>query len=141
MSYKVADFNDSLYHELLDQVKNDSLTDDNKTLLNDYIKPVLAQFVMYDGLTGMAINTTTAGLMVNSRDNSAPATNRQRADLARDFKGRANALADSFTRWIDQADVIVLYPKYSRAKNIRNFVKSTGGVITGRKRQIRIDDR
>lgn len=63
------------YNEMLEQVSGDSsMTSDNSALLNDWIKPALAHFVVNDALPAIRVNITSTGVMVNTSETSQSAS-------------------------------------------------------------------
>lgn len=87
---------DDFYTEILDEVEASTLTADNSTLLNDYLKPMVSYYVIYDAWHDITVNVTSAGVMISKSETSFNAGGGEGA-LARDAK---RAMAE---RW--QKDV------------------------------------
>jgi hypothetical protein len=67
------------YDELIEQVADDDLTDDNETLVNDYIKPAMVYRAYARYISNANIFSTPSGFRKYSEENSEAATT---ADLA-----------------------------------------------------------
>lgn len=117
---------EDLYDEIVDQNNTASLTAENTTLLDTYIKPALAFYVKYEILDDMSVNTTDKGLQIPESDFSRAANSEERADMKNKAKKHGDTLADKMTRFLkDSTD----YPLYSNGINQRNQVTVKGGVI------------
>jgi Glu-tRNA(Gln) amidotransferase subunit E-like FAD-binding protein len=53
---------ETLYNELLSQIENNSLTEKNETLIEEYIQPVIAYFVMSEVVFSIAYKLKNAGV-------------------------------------------------------------------------------
>lgn len=120
---------DSLYFDIVDQNNECTLTEENATLLNDYIKPCLAFYVKYEMLADMHMNTTSQGIMVNNSQFATGATNEQRADLARRTLSHAQTLRDKMVRYLEDDLRVNMYAKYEAGRNKSNTTLFTGGLI------------
>lgn len=56
---------DDLYNELISQYDNNTLTDLNKTLLDDYIKPALGYYILFESLADIHIQLGNQGIRIN----------------------------------------------------------------------------
>lgn len=130
---------DSLYEELVTQNNACTLTTDNETLINDYIKPSLAFYIKFEVLTDMAINTTSKGLMVNNSETSRAADGQERADLANKAKSHGDTLRDKMVRWLDDDAQLTKYPKYENSTIDRTNI--LGGIIFDDRAAQRTTDR
>jgi len=59
---------EDFYEELQTQIAGGSLTPDNTTLLDDYIKPMLSYYVIYEALPEIRNNITSSGVMENAHE-------------------------------------------------------------------------
>lgn len=77
------------YDEILTQVENTSLTSDNSTLLNDWIKPMLAYYIVYDAFPSIRANVTSRGIMINESETSVAASSSDFAMLRQNYLSMA----------------------------------------------------
>lgn len=61
------------YDEILTQIAASSLTSDNETLLDDYLKPMLAHYILYERLPQINNHVTNQGTTSQLDDFSNPA--------------------------------------------------------------------
>jgi len=133
----VVKLSDSLYQEIVDQ--NNTATD-NLILLDDYIKPCLAFFVLFEVLPHLHVNTTSAGLQLPSSDFSSTASDAQRALIRKDAIDKGNSLVDKMTEFIEDESNEGKYPKYYASRNVSNTTTVNGGIVISAKKFVRIDD-
>jgi len=60
------------YDEILDEIEG-TLTSDNETLVTDYLKPMLAHYMLYERLPQISSHVTNAGVTSQTDEFSAPA--------------------------------------------------------------------
>lgn len=79
---------DSVYQEVLDQFDNETLTPENKTLLEDYIKPflVMASYVNY--LITAGKYSTKTGIVKIVGDDKEQVTREELKDITSDYKSK-----------------------------------------------------
>jgi len=70
---------EDFYEELQTQVAGGSLTPANETLLENYIQPMLAHYILYEALPSIRNNVTSSGVMDAQSDFAIPST---RSDFA-----------------------------------------------------------
>jgi len=136
----VVKLSDSLYQEIVDQNNTATLTADNLILLDDYIKPCLAFFVLFEVLPHLHVNTTSAGLQLPSSDFSSTASDAQRALIRKDAIDKGNSLVDKMTEFIEDESNEGKYPKYYASRNVSNTTTVNGGIVISAKKFVRIDD-
>jgi hypothetical protein len=56
------------YDEILTQVEGNSLTADNTIIVDDFLKPMLAHFVVYEVYPKIHTQTTNMGTMINNTE-------------------------------------------------------------------------
>lgn len=61
------------YDEILDQIEDSSETTDNQTLITDYLKPMLAHYMLYERLPQIHSHITNSGVTNQDDIFSAPA--------------------------------------------------------------------
>ena len=66
--YVRALLSEDYYLEIQEEIATATLTADNTTLLNDYIKPMLAYYVIYEALPSIRNNVTSSGVMENTQE-------------------------------------------------------------------------
>ncbi|MEK0325080.1 MAG: hypothetical protein QQN63_05185 [Nitrosopumilus sp.] len=89
------------YNEILDQIEGATLTADNTALLDDYLKPMLANYVVYDSLPQIRNNITSAGVMNNSSTTSE-------ASSSTDFALLRNNILQLAQRWEKDAKQFII---------------------------------
>ena len=62
----------SLYNELIAEIVADTLTADNKILIDDYIQPALTQWSLYEALPFVNYKLTNKAISTKNSDNSDP---------------------------------------------------------------------
>ncbi len=117
---------EDLYNEIVEQNDAATLTAENTTLLDDYIKPALAFYTKYEILDDLSVETTDKGLQVAESDFSRAANGQERGDMKNKAKKHADTFADKMTRFLNDSDD---YPLYSAGNSQRNIGGSFGGII------------
>lgn len=56
------------YNEILDEVENATLTADNETLLDSFIKPMLAHYIVYEVYPKIHSQLSNQGIMMNDTE-------------------------------------------------------------------------
>lgn len=120
---------DDFYDEIVLQNNNDSLTTDNKKLVDDFLKDTLAFYVKFEALEDISFNTTSKGVRSIDDEFTSPATDTQRANLALKIRSHADALRDKMIRFIEDEDNIDKYPTYKKTENITKTVSTFGGFV------------
>ncbi len=59
------------YNEILTQVESASLTSDNTIIVNDFIKPMLSHYVVYEVYSKIHTQLTNQGVMENNTEQSS----------------------------------------------------------------------
>ena len=101
----------------------------NSTLLETYIKPCLALFVILDIIPHMAIRTTSKGLMINSSDTSTAATREERIDVMTRYREMAETMKEKMIRYIEDTDNVANYPTYDDGESEKITTSLKGGII------------
>lgn len=114
---------DDFYDEILDQAENvGTLTADNNTLIDDYLKPMLAYYIVYDAFPSIAVNITSRGIMVNESETSVAASSSTQSMLRQNYLSmgeRWEKDADKFIKDQQEADS-TKYPDYCPKSNFNN---------------------
>lgn len=62
------------YDSLLTMIEGSSLDADSSVLLNSYLKPMMAHYIVYDAFPEVQMNITSKGIMKNTSDTSEAAS-------------------------------------------------------------------
>lgn len=112
------------YDEITDEIDS-SLTSDNDTLLDDYIKPALAHYVIYESLPQLRNQIAKGGVFLNLSETSDAASDLGYGQIRDDYIAKAEAFkiqADNFIQE-EQDDDSTKYPLYCGKKS------QNGGII------------
>ena len=95
------------YTDILAQVAGDSsYTSDNSTLVEDWIKPMLSYYIVYDAFPSIRINITSKGVMINQSETSVSASNSEAANLRQHYLSMAERWQKDVKQYIyDQQDL------------------------------------
>lgn len=117
------DFYDLLVAETNAQV----FTGSNETLINNYIKPALAFFVVADVILLIAMKINNKGVMVGDSETSNPASRQDRLDLNTRYKEQGQTLLNKMQRYLDNNKN--LFPLYENGSSSIVSTKIIGGII------------
>lgn len=121
-SYLGSDF----YDELLDQLDNTAtLTSDNETLMDDYVKPALAHYVVYESLPQVRNQIAKGGVFNNLSETSDISSGQDYGRLRDDYLIKASSFRNEIDIFIknQQEDDSTKYPLYCGKDN------QSGGII------------
>jgi hypothetical protein len=99
-----------LYTTLQTQVINSSLTTDNATLVNTYIKPMLIWYTQATYLPYAAYQISNGGIYKHNSENASSVTESEITKLTRHATETADFYAKRFMDYMD--DNSTLYPDY-----------------------------
>lgn len=107
------------YDELTSQVAGSSLTADNSTVLEDYVKPCLAYYVVYEALPNVRNQITKGGIMNNISDTSEQSSFADFSHMRNDILGKADYLKEEISRYIkdEQKDDTSKYPLFDKSQD------------------------
>ena len=88
------------YEELLDQVKNNTLTQENSTALIEAIYPVLGFSIAYEALPLTWAKISEVGVVKSSSDNSEPLTLKDLTLVQQHLKAQAAVRIDYAKHWL-----------------------------------------
>ena len=117
------DFYDLLVAETNAQV----FTGSNEILINDYIKPALAFFVVADVILLIAMKINNKGVMVGDSETSNPASRQDRLDLNTRYKEQGQTLLNKMQRYLESNKN--LFPLYENGSSSVVSTKIIGGII------------
>ena len=105
-----------------------TLTSDNTTLLDDYIKPMLAHYVVYECFPQIRNNITSSGIVTLDHEFTSPANKGDYAALRNQILAHADDLRAELIHFIkkQQEDDSSKYPLYERKDNYQ----AKYGIIT-----------
>lgn len=133
LSHLKQHLGDFFWGELRKKGQEGSLSGDETTLVNNYIKPCLAFYVKYEVLNDMQYNTTSAGVMINDDEWSDPADNTELAILKQDTFRKAEILRKDMIEWLDDDSNNGVYSDYESNNNDKYLngdnVVRLGGIL------------
>lgn len=101
----------NLYEELIDQVTNNTLTEENSTLLLEIYK-VEGIAVMYEALPFVWSHISAVGITNGKSDNSDSISNKDLAYIQTDVKAKMDYAKKYLKNWLEQySDNFPLYEK------------------------------
>jgi hypothetical protein len=106
---------EDFYDALILEVAAGVYTGLNETLVNEYIKPMLAFYVKSRILPELRLRTTNKGIMINSSETSNAASKEEVAALQDIAKGMGDDLLDEMRRYI--SDNESSFPDYIGNQN------------------------
>lgn len=117
--------------ELIDENNGDSLTADNKTLLDDHLKDALAFFVVTEALNHMHIDMSDAGITTLGTEFTNPVSANQKAQLQSFFRESGELLRKEMVKFLkDQQDLDdTKYPLFDSTKDLSDELQVVGGII------------
>ena len=104
-----------LYNTLQTQVINSTLTTDNTTLLNTYIKPMLIWYTQATYLPYAAYQISNGGVFKHNSENSTSVSESEITKLTRHATETADFYAKRFMDYMD--DNSELYPDYTASQD------------------------
>lgn len=104
-----------LYNTLQTQVINSTLTTDNTTLLNTYIKPMLIWYTQSTYLPYAAYQISNGGVFKHNSENSTSVSESEITKLTRHATETADFYAKRFMDYMD--DNSELYPDYTASQD------------------------
>lgn len=114
------------YEEILGQVDNSAtLTSDNSTLIEDYIKPALAHYVVFESLPQIRNQIAKGGVFNNTSTTSEASSGLDFGNLRSDYLSKAERLREEIDFYIKdyRKTNTNAYPLYKPKK------EQSGGII------------
>tara|TARA_R100001244_G_scaffold9274_2_gene11357 strand:+ start:5854 stop:6384 length:531 start_codon:yes stop_codon:yes gene_type:complete len=117
------------------RLRNDgeTLSTDETTLLNNYIKPCLSYFVKYEVLNDSQYNTTSSGVVLNDGEFTLNANESEFETLKNDSLRKGELLRGSMIEWLDHNDNLGVFIDYESGNNKHESgdkARLIGGIIT-----------
>lgn len=119
-----------LYYEIQTQLRTGTLTALNNTLVEIYLKPILAWYTFAKATPFMHVNTKSGGFFVNDSEYSTGASSIQRSEIYNAIIQSADSFLLKAKEYIEENDTD--YPLYSNNSNIDNNTNIVGGIILDR---------
>ena len=116
-----------LYDLIVSEKNSGTFTGLNETLLNDYIKPALAFFVILDILPTLTLRITNKGLMINNSETSQAATREERLDIMTRYRELGKTMLEKMERYLD--DNSSSFITYQNGSSAIITTKLKGGII------------
>ena len=104
-----------LYNTLQTQVINDTVTTDNSTLINTYIKPMLIWYTQATYLPYAAYQISNGGIYKHNSENSSSVSESEITKLTKHATETADFYARRFMDYMD--DNSNLYPDYTASQS------------------------
>ena len=98
------------YNHLQNAVINNTVNTDERTLLESFVQPALAWTAAEKLVTPLSLQVRNKGVMINSSDNSQPASKGDREELRASFRSYAAYYVESLQRYL--CEFYTLFPKY-----------------------------
>ena len=118
------------YAEIKTQYLADTISTDNQTLINLYLKKSCAWITLAKALPFLNIDISNSGLQRNNSDFASASSKEERADLVSSAIANADAYLDEAKIYIEtQQTDNNKYPLYSIAENVDSSTKIIGGII------------
>lgn len=120
--YLRAFLGEDFYEEILDQLDNTAtLTSDNETLINDYIKPCLAHYIVYESLPQIRNQIAKGGVFNNLSETGDVASGQDYDRMRNDYIVKAETFESEIDYFIkkQQDSDSTKYPLYC-GKNYQN---------------------
>jgi len=107
------------YEELLTQIAASSETSDNSTVIDSYIKPALAHYVVYECLPQLRNQIAKGGVFLNLSDTADAVSDLGYGQIREDYLAKADALREEIDFYIQDAqdDDSSKYPLYCGTSN------------------------
>jgi hypothetical protein len=105
------------YDSILTMVAGATLDADSSALLNDYLKPMLAHYIVYDAFPEIQMNITSKGIMKNTSDTSEASSGSESAVL------RSNKFTMA-ERWKNYAKTFIDEEQDSDSTKFSDFDKT-----------------
>ena len=96
-------------------------------LVESLLKPALALYAYYLAVPAIAMRTGSLGIVRFKSDYYTPADSKSIAQLRHHIRSEADAAIDLLIKHIENN--LSAFPEYVRAKNIRQRVSITGGIV------------
>ena len=106
-----------------------SITALNLTLLNNYIKKIIVNYVLAESAPDMVYRWTNKGIMTKNADNSSAITPEQLAFTVERFKNRAESYANRLRLYLIQEQVS--YPLYNANTDLSDIQPDRKSYTTG----------
>lgn len=100
------------YEDLLDKVENSTMNAADTTLMDEYIKPMLARYVLFEALPQVRLNLTSQGVMINDTEFSNQSSHKDWSMLRSKYLNDAEFWREDAIRFIkdEQDDDSTKYP-------------------------------
>lgn len=141
--YTKAMLGTALYDEIKGQIEAGTITANNTTLRDSYIRPALKWWVVYEAMDELHMKATNKAIMLKRSDNSDPVSLTDILNLKNKYRNRAERFDEKLRLYlIENTDT---YPLYSNAGSgadtihPKGFTYGTGWYLGGTKKDIGID--
>lgn len=121
---------DELWQEMLDQLADDDLSEDNKRLLNKYLRPALAKLTIEEAITKLPIHVSNAGVSVDQLELAGDARTSKLADIslmekkAWSLRGRGGLYLSQMTEYLNTVASATIYPLWFASYKYNKTLKA-----------------
>jgi len=116
--YVRATLGKDYYNEILDEIENTTLTADNTIIVDNFLKPMLAHFVVYECYSKVHTQTTNQGTMNNYTEFSNQGDNFAYSQSRDFYINKGDTWRKDMINYIDEAkeDDSSKYPLFKECK-------------------------
>lgn len=133
----------ALYNEIKGEIENGTITADNTTLRDSYIRPALRWWVIYEAMDELHMKATNKAIMTKRSDNSDPVNLNDILMLKSKYQNRAQRMDEKLRLYLIENSTT--YPLYlnagSGADTIhpKNFTYGTNWYLGGTDNYLGLD--
>lgn len=102
---------DSLYYDLMDKIKTNSLNVDEKHLLDKYVQPALAEYALYSYVFSSSYQHKAIGLVQPREENSSINVYKDLRNYRMDVRNDAEEMGERLVKYINNN--LTKFPKYN----------------------------
>lgn len=102
---------DSLYYDLMDKIKTNSLNPDEKHLLDKYVQPALAEYSYIEYIFSSSYQSKAVGVVQPTEANSSVNTYRDLRNYRMDLRNDAEEMGNRLVKYIKNN--VAKFPKYN----------------------------
>ena len=111
----------ALFNDIVTNIQADTITGNNKTLLDDYIQPCLLQWSLYEALPFLNYKLNNKAVSTKSSDNSDPVDLNELQYLRRTVRDVAEYLSQRLTDYLKASPT--LFPLYLNPGNTCDTIR------------------
>jgi len=118
----------TFYDDLLTDIAGATLDADSSALLNDYLKPMMAHYIVYDAFPEVQMNITSKGIMKNTSETAQAASGAESAVLRNNKFVMAERWKKNATTYIEESQDLdsTKFPDFSK---VADTTSNKNGII------------